>query len=285
MEYNKEHFKIRTLPYPKVDLKEMTLRASARKKPFKESGAGFRDYLIWKSIIQLLKRTKSTVCFVSANTKDFFDQNRPHPDFISDLETLGINRDRLVFKRNIGEVNREFIIPRLKPFTNLKNFFCGDNSKRFDIREWIDENMADYLELDRVPNFLVKLDNSEIDLTFLYLGLVEQSEVVIDDIVKLKGQDYLLFFHGSYHSTITGDFDIHDCLMDSDLNDLVGGPEHGSLNLPRDFDAYFSILVNKKSLEPKRFELNRIENNEMSLWVNSHPFSILSSKGHDEEKE
>jgi hypothetical protein len=283
IEYNKNHFKIKVLPYPKVDLKEIAQRASARKKPFKESGAGFRDYLIWKSILQILKRTKSKVCFISANTKDFFEQERPHPDLISDLEALGIDPNRLTFQRSIAEVNKKFIIPKLKPFSNLKSIFCGNNPSKFDIREWLEVNLAFYLEFEQVPKYLTKLDNSDIELTFLFLE--PKVEVTIDDIIKLKDQEYLIFLHGQYRSTITGDFDIHDCLTDPDLNDLVGGPEHGSLNLAREFDAYFSILVNKKNMEPKKFELNIIENSEMQFWVNSHPFSILSNQISEDDQE
>jgi len=71
-------------------------RVLKRRKPFGESGKGYRDALIWLSLLKYLEETKCSeeIIFVTENKSDFFDSKSPttafHPDLLEDLKSLGV---------------------------------------------------------------------------------------------------------------------------------------------------------------------------------------------------
>jgi hypothetical protein len=60
------------LPVPD-DLSPALEWAVNRRKPFKQSGEGFQDAVIWLSILELASKRSEAIAFVSSNTKDFAD--------------------------------------------------------------------------------------------------------------------------------------------------------------------------------------------------------------------
>lgn len=63
------------LPYPDVPAKELVEQSYELKKPFKDSGEGHKDYVIWKTILSHIQSldTVSSSMFLTNNTKDFCD--------------------------------------------------------------------------------------------------------------------------------------------------------------------------------------------------------------------
>jgi PIN domain len=86
---------ITILPYPRVPHKEIVHRIYMEKRPFRKVEKGYKDYLIWRSITELLEGEGAAdpslkVVFISANTNDFArakDETplRLHDDFLHDL--------------------------------------------------------------------------------------------------------------------------------------------------------------------------------------------------------
>lgn len=62
--------KARILPYPLVGHEQLVRRALVPSKPFVEGGRGYRDALIWYSLVELLQSTTCEVVFVSQNSND-----------------------------------------------------------------------------------------------------------------------------------------------------------------------------------------------------------------------
>jgi predicted nucleic acid-binding protein len=85
--------------YPKTSHEVLVARSLARKKPFTEDGQrGYRDALIWASILDILVETSSgEVTFVTKNSKDFFERDRDilHPHLIADLHENNIDVERI----------------------------------------------------------------------------------------------------------------------------------------------------------------------------------------------
>lgn len=61
--------------YPNVSAKELVEQSYDVKKPFKESGEGHKDYIIWKTILSHIatQETPPPNIFLTNNTKDFCD--------------------------------------------------------------------------------------------------------------------------------------------------------------------------------------------------------------------
>lgn len=82
---------VEILPLPKVGVPEILDRDLDRRKPFAESGKGFRDVLIWHSVIELLSglTRNDTVYFVTNNTGDYCKEGNLDPDLLSEIDPSG----------------------------------------------------------------------------------------------------------------------------------------------------------------------------------------------------
>ena len=58
-------------------LHKVIKRAIDKKRPFRSNGIGFKDTILWESIIEYIKthRYQDSLIFISNNTKDFADEN------------------------------------------------------------------------------------------------------------------------------------------------------------------------------------------------------------------
>jgi hypothetical protein len=72
--------------YPNVSAQELVTAAYDNKKPFKDSGEGHKDYLIFKTVVDLIEEHNDDIIFVTANHKDFCAKDKGlHPDLSSQV--------------------------------------------------------------------------------------------------------------------------------------------------------------------------------------------------------
>jgi hypothetical protein len=106
------HFHI--LPLPDVDHKHLVDRDLAHKKPFDQSGRGYRDALIWLSCLKQATDGTSKLIVVSANKKDFGGKDGCLHEDLSD-EVRNISRDCEIYLcSSIDELSDKFLKPLLK---------------------------------------------------------------------------------------------------------------------------------------------------------------------------
>ncbi|CAM8619760.1 PIN domain-containing protein [Sphingobium cupriresistens] len=65
-------------PYPDVSAKEIVDKSYEAKKPFKDSGEGHKDYIVWKTILSHIASNEASPpnIFLTNNTKDFCDVDK-----------------------------------------------------------------------------------------------------------------------------------------------------------------------------------------------------------------
>ncbi len=78
------------LPYPATTTRDLVLAGYSDRKPFKESGEGHKDFLIWKSIVEGIDPADGPHVFVTSNTSDFAQEKTKetfvlHDELLSDL--------------------------------------------------------------------------------------------------------------------------------------------------------------------------------------------------------
>jgi hypothetical protein len=80
-------------PYPDLHPKDLVEQSYKAQKPFKDSGEGYKDYIVWKSIFKKLKdgQSSSPNIFLTNNVNDFCvtgeDKNYLlHPDLSNQIE-------------------------------------------------------------------------------------------------------------------------------------------------------------------------------------------------------
>jgi hypothetical protein len=90
------------LAYPSVRHEELVNRVLTYRRPFNESERGYRDALIWYSILE--QAADARVVILTGNTKDFADSDgQLGPDLLADVDRLGLDPEDVRLARNVAE--------------------------------------------------------------------------------------------------------------------------------------------------------------------------------------
>ncbi|MCH8109686.1 MAG: DUF4935 domain-containing protein, partial [Chloroflexi bacterium] len=110
------------LPYPNESHDIIALRAMSKRRPFTKSDRGYRDTLIWLSVVGYLKESDEPVILVSGDSafRKSNDTNEPHEDLLGDLFSEGIESTRITLYRNLGELVGDYIAPELDTLESIK---------------------------------------------------------------------------------------------------------------------------------------------------------------------
>ena len=121
-------------------------RDLARKKPFSSSGSGYRDALIWLSLVSLLGESSEAenAAFITRNSKDFGEAPRLHEDLLSDLNPV----KTVDLYNTLEQFNAAQIVPKLEHLEAVLELVQGDEFKQFSLLAWIDETLLDVLNQD-----------------------------------------------------------------------------------------------------------------------------------------
>lgn len=164
------------IPYPNTGHKIMVARELGKKKPFKDSTKGYRDALIWDSVMEHTQKYSSNcgIIFLTANSKDFADKDKKdlHTDLIADCISNGIPTTSIRLVTDIQNFIDNEIILRS---TELKEKFnqlqqdggLGDIDFIQLIQDYISKDMLDNLissnDFDSYPGYVPGLyENPEI---------------------------------------------------------------------------------------------------------------------------
>lgn len=137
------------LSYPTVSHKTVVQRDLSRRKPFSESGAGYRDCLIWENIRQLVVIGNEPAVFVTNNTRDF----GVGPSIHSDLEKDLWDPWRIELINSLSEFNSKFIIPRLRMLENVDSCLKQQGANGFDLRGWLNHGFTELLLREEFDHF------------------------------------------------------------------------------------------------------------------------------------
>jgi len=126
------------LKYPTISHKDLVQRALSRRKPFSESGRGYRDALIWENVVELMAENKNEMFyFINANSHDFSDKNTLHPDLIANLEKRGINPKNIVLFNGLEEFIDKHIKSNLEALENIKNQLLSRKPPNITLRDMV----------------------------------------------------------------------------------------------------------------------------------------------------
>ena len=129
------------LPYPRVDHKTVARAAVERRKPFKESGAGYQDALIWRSIVELLddidigRVFSDVVILITSNVSDFGrggggKDSSPSlaSDLAKDLKLAGHLPTSVRLVNDLQSFVTSQVLPSLQAYEQLRLSFLEDDA-------------------------------------------------------------------------------------------------------------------------------------------------------------
>ena len=177
------------LPYPDVPHEEMVRRAIGRSKPFKESGVGYRDTLIWLSVAQLANNHADEIAFVSGNTHDFAENDRLHPSLTADLNPERLPAFEVRYFSSLEKFNSAVILPTLTRLEGLITAFSQPGTTEASrLRRWLDNHLRD--EIDWCADIFAPFDSDHASVSMT--GIDEISDIRIDDVRLLDDANQIL---------------------------------------------------------------------------------------------
>ncbi|MGR6838049.1 PIN domain-containing protein [Aliivibrio wodanis] len=112
----------RTISCESVDNEKLVKKAILIKRPFRENEKGYRDAVIWHSLINYLSENTvpDDIVLITNNSSDFFVKNGEnfelHKDLLDDLEELSLNNNfkaynslKLFIGENVNEALHGFV--------------------------------------------------------------------------------------------------------------------------------------------------------------------------------
>lgn len=254
---------IKRIDYPSIPHREVVKRELAKRKPFKDSTKGYRDSLIWLSLLQFGQGmdSKEPIVLLSQNTDDFGKgKNTLHPDLVEDCRTCGMQDGRVTLISDFKDFIQNQILPAAEKMEKqihelLKTFAVG----KIDIRGILDQ----YCNKESVQGFFAF--DPEDGLEPLAPGFYENIEVMflevptfsIYDVRKLSGSVVLISVTVDVRVNIDcfvykGDLPLIDSdsmpyIFDFDRNDhYVAASDNADMTIQYDIlvDADFSVVNN-----------------------------------------
>ena len=220
------------VPIPDVTLQTLIERDLDRRKPFKEHGVGFRDALIWETILNLVTREGyEGVIFITKNTKDFSEKNDLHPDLIQDLESKGVNPDTVRLFVSVEQFIESLVIPALTDIQEIKDAIAAGSHPEINLRDVTEQYIWDLISGYKVdPDCLPDYQEHNDDVTISW-G-VNDYEIMVEDLTVKRLSNKELLITASYIMDCEIDvfvprWDVHDrsfedngfSVSDSDWNE------------------------------------------------------------------
>ena len=107
-----DYSNITILDYSDVEQEEVVEKALYLKKPFQEEEKGYRDTMIWLSLLAFVKTNniEEEVIFISSNKNDFFEKKKILDEKNDEVEVLNFDdifeNDLKIFKKNFNKFNK-----------------------------------------------------------------------------------------------------------------------------------------------------------------------------------
>jgi hypothetical protein len=89
------------LEFPRVNYERLVNRCLSKKRPFqpKRDDEGFRDALIWESVLEIAQSSNEQVVLISDDSNAFgtHESERFHPDLANELEEIGLSAEYVLY--------------------------------------------------------------------------------------------------------------------------------------------------------------------------------------------
>ncbi len=206
------------LPIPSVPHDVCVDRAIARQSPFRDAKGGgttgYRDFLIWRSIIERAKTTDELLVFVTANTNDFMNVSEADGGLceclVSDLVHEGIEPGRIAAYSSIRELNERHVFPVLNRARELEDKFKDtDSTAAIEIADWMEGEFYNWF-IQGVHYSWIRLPSA------LEGGELEEGKYLrlrtIGDVFAFQDGRALLRVEG------TADVEVHNDIYREDLS-------------------------------------------------------------------
>ena len=215
LQHTAQEHDIQIADYPSVSHEDVLKRTLKKRKPFGDKDKGYKDTLIWETILELLSNRCERVVFIVANHTDFagLPAGSLHSDLIKDLGDHGFTDGSVALKlsikeasnylREVGGLNAasliELIAEQIKDSVDFDDLLTEHSN---DIVECIETDSGDILigEGADEPSFLWNVEEAEIEIETT--EVVENGEVVVYASAEFENELMYWMFLSSYYTNV-----------------------------------------------------------------------------------
>lgn len=251
---------IKIIPYPHISHKDVVKRDLARKRPFQNSGKGYRDALIWESVLDIMEHTETppAIVFINRNTKDFFDKDVLHPDLIEDLVSKDFKITDLNIYNEISGAIKEHIKPRQERLEEMTRKYAGTSKiETIDLNVFVENKIDDELrnlfsDEDIIPRLEIKsyVENPELSAISSINCSVTDIRMLTDDKIIVEADAQIEFEYEAFlfkaDTPLIDDRDM-PTIIDDDWNKhymLVADTSTIDVNLSLVIDSGLNEILN-----------------------------------------
>ena len=242
---------------PEIPQDLLISRSIQRKKPFSGGDKGYRDTLIWYTILSLLDKN-TLLSFVTNNTHDFFaEDGKIHSELLAEAVTKLDNKEQIKFHKSLDEIIALFDSNGESSSDAFRRALISDGYQGFDIWFWVEENLHDLLPEDGLGD----VNWSGLPYHTENPILVELEEIVALDIPRTQkitqgivrvSCDFAIIGHfqcdifmASWHRIVSKNqlVDVYDDDENEDHWNSVVIRSVGTFHMIMDFDLYLRLPV------------------------------------------
>jgi hypothetical protein len=271
--YLTSRLKVENMEIPNVPHETLVRRALDRRKPFTEKGTGYRDALIWETVLQVAEQETSMVYFVTGNTHDFCLGGNLHPDLVHDLEQRQIPENRLKLFDTLDNLNVALVLPKLQHLESVLKEMEKDEWGSFRLEDWILNNLGELLRDERIAGHLSKLASEGSVVHGPTIKIVKQH--LIDDVREIPDGNILVGARTGLVVELAIGQKGEDAFgeMWSEIKAWPGFYGFGITEQQIDVEVEFSLVVDPENHQVVSAQIDEVEGEQEAgrLILNSHP--------------
>lgn len=140
--------------YPEINTEDILDRSINRIKPFNKGDKGFRDTVLWLSVLELVKKYER-VSFVSENVSDFADESKKYIHVDLELELKKYLSDHLNFFyfRNLDEFSAYMDKDKKNGADSFAKALMAGGYKDFELISWLTNNLVEEFSKSEIESF------------------------------------------------------------------------------------------------------------------------------------
>ncbi|TGK14283.1 PIN domain-containing protein, partial [Leptospira kmetyi] len=263
LEYFNQNKNTRFISVPNEGLRNIFFKDLLNKKPFNEKGFGFRDQLVWESVVTILKeKIDNEVIFITNDISAFFNEEKIlHSDLCEELNIQGIDRKRI---RTFISL-KEFLLGPIKDaIGSNQEIFDALKDNKWPLLSWetIYEKIEDFLTTRQLDLSLPLSNSSEayIDvIEKIKITEIEQIDFINDSLLGIYfkceiSAEFTYYIDKSEYYANSEEFEID--IVDSDYNDYT---MEASIQHDEMADCSIAFSISKKAIEEISIEFTSLD--------------------------
>lgn len=254
---------VKFLPYPKDSHEEVVKHALRREKPFDAKGRGYRDYLIWASLrTEMYYAPEETVVLVTANTRDFCDDDALAGSLRDDLARHGLPVGRVSVLPSLDAFNTQHVLPRLERREELLVALQAGNGSTVDLHAWAVKRLPDLL---RDEGYLITVTHGlEPEHARVYVSAIDSIDnLTVIDVRGLSPDQQLVIASARVNVVLSLDVDGDQYSRYRESRELVGDYLEPSASASwyetAELLVRFSLVLNHEGTNVRSEEIDAIE--------------------------